>query len=426
MKSKAQMFRLNPQQLCLVFLLLLSGAGQIWAQNNPNPNDQTTSPREQKSDALVTPGNSEKGSSSEKTNRKSDSLRAKVEAENNQNQDQQPLRERNNADKNQRPESNQTEKRMTLVVTEDVAEYQLTDEVDVVVIAPVGDNKLSTTIKITRPKSKSNFEKTTQVAAQEFPSCSWEKVNGSVRDPFDAQSKICYEALATPRDPFLKPIATVTVFGGQLQHPQQFIPGWQPTSDQLRRTVAGFDPQWIDWIVAYATAENVDPLLVLEVMRWESSFKPWIKSPVGAGGLMQFMPGTAARFGINPFDERQAIFGGSRYLGFLLRRYNGNVLSALAGYNAGEGAVDAFLNCRTLRAGKKVINPLGRCTANGIPPYQETQKYAAGIWANYQYSVKRAEGITDMRQRIAVNVRFRIINSEVVGINKQQTEIDRN
>lgn len=421
MKSKAQMFRLNPTQLCLVFLLLLSGAGQIWGQTNPNPDNQKTSPREQKSDALVTPGNSEKGKNSEKTNLKEDSLRVKTEAENNQNK--QPLRERN-ATENQRLENPQPEKRMTIVVTEDVAEYQLTEEEKIV--APLEDDKIPTTVKITRPQSKSNFDKTTQIAAQDFPSCSWDKVTGSIRDPFDAQSKICYEALATPRDPFLRPLATVTVFGGQMEQPQQFIPNWQPTSTQLRRTEAGFNPLWIDWLIAYASAEKVDPLLVLEVMRWESSFKPWVQSPVGAGGLMQFMPATAARFGINPFDEKQAISGGSRYLGFLLRRYNGNVLSALAGYNAGEGAVDAFLNCRSLRAGKKIINPLGRCTANGIPPYEETQKYAAGIWANYQYSVKRAEGIADMRQRIAVNVRFRIINSEVVEFNKQITDSDRN
>lgn len=423
MKSKAQLFRLDPNKLCLVFLLLLSGTGLIWGQTNPDPKDKINPTREQKTDALKTPDSTKKGSSSEKTNRKEESLRAKVEAENNQDQNQQPLRERNIAEQNHRPENTPTDK-MTLVVTEDVAEFQLTDEIDIVI--PVEENKLPTTLNNARPKSKPNFENTTSIPAQDFSSCNWDKVTGNVRDPFDAQIKICYEALATPRDPFLKPIATVIVSGSDMQQSQQIFPNWQPTSDQLRRTEAGFDPQWIDWIIAYASAENVDPLLVLEVMRWESSFKPWIKSPVGAGGLMQFMPATAERFGINPFNEQQAIFGGSRYLGFLLRRYNGNVLSALAGYNAGEGAVDAFLNCRSLRAGKKVINPLGRCTANGIPPYQETQKYAAGIWANYQYSVKRAEGITDMRQRIAVNVRFRILNSEVVGLNKQKTETDRN
>ena len=58
MKSKAQMFRLNPKQLCLVFLLLLSGAGQIWGQKPPDPDNQTTSPRRQKADVSVTPGNS--------------------------------------------------------------------------------------------------------------------------------------------------------------------------------------------------------------------------------------------------------------------------------------------------------------------------------------------------------------------------------
>jgi soluble lytic murein transglycosylase-like protein len=99
-------------------------------------------------------------------------------------------------------------------------------------------------------------------------------------------------------------------------------------------------------------------------MHQESSFKSHAISPKGARGLMQLMPGTAARMGVtNIFDPKQNIDGGARYLRFLLDRFDGDVNLALAGYNAGEGAVEKY----------------GR----QIPPYSETQEYVRRISRRY-------------------------------------------
>jgi soluble lytic murein transglycosylase-like protein len=109
---------------------------------------------------------------------------------------------------------------------------------------------------------------------------------------------------------------------------------------------------------------GVDPLLLYSVMHQESSFKSRAISPKGARGLMQLMPGTAMRFGVtNVFDPRQNIEGGARYLRFLLDRFDGDVNLALAGYNAGEGAVEKY--------------------GWRIPPYAETQEYVRRISRRY-------------------------------------------
>jgi soluble lytic murein transglycosylase-like protein len=109
---------------------------------------------------------------------------------------------------------------------------------------------------------------------------------------------------------------------------------------------------------------GVDPYLIYCVMHQESGFKTGAVSPVGASGLMQLMPGTAARYGImNPYDPAQSISGGTRYLADLLRLFGGRVDLALAGYNAGEGAVMKY--------------------GNRIPPYRETQNYVRTIGTRY-------------------------------------------
>ena len=122
--------------------------------------------------------------------------------------------------------------------------------------------------------------------------------------------------------------------------------------------------QKVDALIAEAGARNgVDPVLLYAIMHRESSFKPGAVSPKGARGLMQLMPGTAARFGVrNIFDPAQNIEGGARYVRWLLDRFAGDVRLALAGYNAGEGAVDKY---------------------RGIPPYRETQEYVRLIGQRY-------------------------------------------
>src|SRR5205085_5210100 len=90
----------------------------------------------------------------------------------------------------------------------------------------------------------------------------------------------------------------------------------------------------------YGNQYGVDPYLIYCLMSQESKFSSSATSPKGAGGLMQMMPDTAARYGVtNRYDVAQSIMGGTRYLKDLLKMFNGRVDLALAGYNAGENAV---------------------------------------------------------------------------------------
>src|SRR6185437_5352809 len=114
----------------------------------------------------------------------------------------------------------------------------------------------------------------------------------------------------------------------------------------------------------YGNQHGVDPFLIYCLMSQESKFTSGATSYKGAMGLMQLMPGTAARYGVtNPYDVAQNISGGTRYLKDLLKMFNGRVDLALAGYNAGEGAVMKY--------------------GNTIPPYSETQNYVKLIIKRY-------------------------------------------
>ena len=120
----------------------------------------------------------------------------------------------------------------------------------------------------------------------------------------------------------------------------------------------------LDWTIYRAGQEaGVDPRFIHAVIRQESRYKKEALSHVGAQGLMQLMPATAKRFGCDdPNDPAANIKAGTKYLAWLLKRFDGDVTLALAGYNAGEGAVDKY---------------------NGVPPYNETQNYVRRIVANY-------------------------------------------
>jgi len=112
-------------------------------------------------------------------------------------------------------------------------------------------------------------------------------------------------------------------------------------------------------IRAAARQHGVDEALVRAVMHAESAFNPNALSHKGAQGLMQLIPATAQRFGVqDPFDPAQNIRGGVQYLRWLLDRYNNDTTLAAAGYNAGEGNVDRH---------------------GGVPPFQETQLYVSRV-----------------------------------------------
>jgi len=118
------------------------------------------------------------------------------------------------------------------------------------------------------------------------------------------------------------------------------------------------------WANQASAATDVPAAMILAVAAQESGFNPRAVSPVGAQGLMQFMPGTWARYGHgSPFNPKAAIFAGAAYLRHLALKL-GSWPLALAGYNAG---------------GQAVVNAGYR-----IPPYRETQNYVPAVLAKYR------------------------------------------
>ena len=130
------------------------------------------------------------------------------------------------------------------------------------------------------------------------------------------------------------------------------------------RSVNSLPPGEVDKLVVQAaSAKQVDPKLVHSIIQVESAYDPNAVSRKGAMGLMQLIPGTAKRFGVeNPFDPMQNVQGGVSYLKYLLDMFKGDVTLSLAAYNAGENSV--------LRSG-------------GVPAYRETQDYVRKVHSLY-------------------------------------------
>jgi hypothetical protein len=116
-----------------------------------------------------------------------------------------------------------------------------------------------------------------------------------------------------------------------------------------------------------ARTYGLDPQLMHAVISAESAYNPGAVSDKGAMGLMQLMPDTARRFGVeDPFDPAANMHGGARYLRWLMDRFQNNLNLVLAAYNAGEGAVERY--------------------GNAIPPYEETRTYVARVLDYYNNS----------------------------------------
>ena len=151
--------------------------------------------------------------------------------------------------------------------------------------------------------------------------------------------------------------------GGSISVPAHRVVNWWELEEAKRgRKPQGLPEAWrsragnyAELIEKAAEKHDIDPALLTAMAEVESAFDPEAVSHKGAQGLLQLMPATAERFGVrDAFDASQNVDGGARYIRWLLERYEGQTELALAGYNAGEAAVDRY---------------------QGIPPYRETQNY---------------------------------------------------
>lgn len=126
---------------------------------------------------------------------------------------------------------------------------------------------------------------------------------------------------------------------------------------------SGLSSSDIDYLVRKSVEYGVDSRLVAALISAESGGNQSAVSPAGAIGVGQLMPETAKELGVNPYDKLQNIEGTIKYLAQMLQRFGGDVSKALAAYNAGAGAVEAY---------------------NGVPPYSATQAYVNNVMSTYQ------------------------------------------
>ena len=143
-------------------------------------------------------------------------------------------------------------------------------------------------------------------------------------------------------------VAIPTLASPRLSAPKSRAPAEQLSTQALTDVISGSSDRY-----------HLDPDLVNSVIHAESDFNQHARSPKGAQGLMQLMPGTASQLGVaNAYDPQANVEGGTRYLRELLERYNFDLVKALAAYNAGPQRVEQY---------------------HGVPPYYETQAYIARI-----------------------------------------------
>lgn len=132
-------------------------------------------------------------------------------------------------------------------------------------------------------------------------------------------------------------------------------------------------------VVQTAQRHGVDPALALAVAKAESNFNPNEVSHKGAMGVMQLMPGTAKALGVsNPLDPTQNIDGGIRYLKQLIDRFGGNIVLAIAAYNAGPNAISRY---------------------GGIPPYPETQAFVRRVLTYWE--AFRRDGLKEVQRALS-------------------------
>jgi len=158
----------------------------------------------------------------------------------------------------------------------------------------------------------------------------------------------------------------------------------EPLAETAETAPTPLSSNIIEMVDQIAKLYDVEGPLVHSVIRAESNYNPQAVSDKGAMGMMQLIPSTARRFGVqNPFDPKQNIEGGVRYLRFLLDYYKNDYPKAIAAYNAGEGAVDRY---------------------QGIPPYTETRNYVYQVAKNLRAAREAEESKSKAAQHAAEQI----------------------
>ena len=157
----------------------------------------------------------------------------------------------------------------------------------------------------------------------------------------------------------------ILMFGGEAEAADYYSAIYQTVNRYNGNEV---ECDWITRAILYASSEyQVDPILITSIMEAESNFNFNATSPVGAIGLMQLMPSTAASLGVNPYNPLENIIGGTIYIKNQLGRFKNwgaySVTDAVAAYNAGPGAVEKH---------------------GGVPNYSETVHYVIKVANNYK------------------------------------------
>jgi soluble lytic murein transglycosylase-like protein len=172
------------------------------------------------------------------------------------------------------------------------------------------------------------------------------------------------------------------------------------TADSSATTPVALSSNLIEMIDQIAKLYEVEGPLVHSVIRAESNYNPQAVSNKGAMGMMQLIPSTARRFGVqNPFDPKQNIEGGVRYLRFLLDYYKNDYQKTIAAYNAGEGAVDRY---------------------QGMPPYTETRNYVYQVAKNLRAARHAEEAKSKSAQVAAGPIAAEKTSPENSGQEKQE------
>ena len=212
--------------------------------------------------------------------------------------------------------------------------------------------------KTAAPETKQPIAEPTKTVAVPEPLQTWIYLNDGARLRVDEVREVS-DGAWYQRD-------TVTIFlaRDRISRIERIDPNASPESWKEHGWSSG-NPGIDQLINRNASRFGVDPYLVFLVIEQESQFRPRARSPKGAQGLMQLMPGTARRFGVyRPYDPAENIRGGTQYLKHLLTMFNGKVDLALASYNAGEGRVLDY--------------------GNRVPPFRETRNYVKRISARYR------------------------------------------